>query len=120
MKVTSTRNERRESALVDSQIAITNVELRPQLPVVRAGRERSLVRLPSLSGKPGVKARPTVQRIHRCRELNEDIGPAGPANRAGNGIHRWNDLVSERYLDGCARLHEAVLQIDDEVGRARR
>ncbi len=50
--------------------------------------------------------------------LQEDVGPAGLADRAADGVDVLHDIARHRNLDRGARLDEAVLHVDDHVGGA--
>src|SRR5882762_11494983 len=59
--------------------------------------------------------RPTRLGIAVDRHAQEDIPAATTAHGGRDRIDVRDDLPGHRYFDRGARLHEAVLQVDDDV-----
>ncbi len=67
-----------------------------------------------------VKGRPTGERAGVGHEPQVDDGAAGLAHRLGDSIDVRHDLARRRHFDWGARLHKAVLQVDDDMRGAAR
>ncbi len=119
MQPARARHEGAEAGLVDEEVALGDVHLGPDLPEVAAVAEGVLE---AGRGVGGVEvAEPVGPALHRARvhgHLQEDVGPAGGAHRAADGVDVLHDLAGDRNLDRRAGLDEAVLHVDDHMGGA--
>src|SRR5271167_3124841 len=68
-------------------------------------------------GKP---ARPVYLDLFVDQVADEDVDAAGGAHRLAYFVDVWNDVPRNREFDGGPYLHEAILQIDDDMSRSRR
>ncbi len=121
MQVAGTGDKGAEARLVDDPVRWLHVELRPQREMVAVGTERGLHFVAAGAVEHGVvERRPTGQRAGVGHEPQVDNGAAGVAHRLGDSIDVRHDLARRRHFDRGARLHEAVLQVDDDMRGAAR
>src|SRR5262249_19502271 len=87
-----------------------------QLPVVCAGFEGLRDRRTTVGGvHVREPIRPAHTRLRVDSHAQKNVAAAGAPYRRGDGIDIRNNLTRERNLNRRAGLHEAVLQVDDEV-----
>ena len=71
-------------------------------------------------GKVSEIARPAHLRLFVDQEADKDVDAAGGTHRLADVVDVRNDVARNRKLNDGSRLHEAVLQVDNDVGRSRR
>src|SRR5207302_4291016 len=116
MQVARTGHKGPEAGLLDEVVGFGELELRPQLPVMRIAREGSRGSRSALrSIQVREPIRPTRLGTGVNRHAQIDIPAATTAHGSRDQIDVRDDLPCHRYLDRSARFHEAVLQVDGDV-----
>src|SRR5882757_6844474 len=97
------------------------LELRPQLEAVAAAAGGFVHRLAAVGRrKIGEPSRPLGDRSFVNQVPDENVEAARCADRGADPVDVRHDLPRLGNLDGGARLHESVLEVDDDVRGPRR
>jgi hypothetical protein len=118
VQIRGAQDESAEAALEDDHILLGHVQLRPER-VPRITRRECLDKASTTFRREEMlkKDRPSADRLGICRVLRIDHSPTCGAKGGADAIDIGNDHAGHRHFRHLTLVHEAVLQIDDDVRR---
>ena len=121
MQIRRARHEGTEAPLDDDHILLGHIQFRPERVAGVAGREcLDKASTTFRSAEMLKKDRPSADRLRIQRVLRIDHDSACGAQRGADAIDIGYDCAGHRHFGHLAVVHEAVLQIDDDVRRVAR